>query len=444
MVTSGNTTALETNFPGHLGHYDLRLDIPAVIDRISPLLATFGMLSNKYKGDLGPASEQVTFRSVAVGDAAYRWTEFDPTKNRLTAINNGAGYNTTVTSIVVDSAADIKANYLIVNTRTREVMKVTNVSSNTLTVIRGWGATVATATSYPAGLNSVAGVAMLDDDVIRIMGPAVQQFSTNVDSSYNTETVREGATQILRRDISISGTRYEQEKSSKLKTDTFKERKAQATLDIFEDLENCFFFGKLMRTANSGNLGSVAQDGNNLTTTDGIFHVISAYASENINNANTLGVSDTSGGQNVNIDKLDDMTFILSRRPGDRTNFISSDMKKAIQKLNNASNGYRFPLTSDKHDLSSRVDGYIGSHGKIRFNVHPIYDEDTTTGATVTSVSMKNIKMTHVNNRVVKPYDNSEENNRDGKASYVLGEHGLCIAHAKTHFQFDNFTALGV
>jgi hypothetical protein len=64
-----------------------------------------------------------------------------------TRVNNGAGYSDSDTSVVVDEGSiwDTDKDARIIVPRTGEIMKVTGVSSNTLTVVRGHNGTTAAA-----------------------------------------------------------------------------------------------------------------------------------------------------------------------------------------------------------------------------------------------------------------------------------------------------------
>ena len=107
---------------------------------------------------------------------------------RFTRINNGAGYNTTDTSIVVDNGNYAVAQSIAEVTRTGEHMLITAVSSNTWTVERG----------YDTG-GAGTGVAIVDNDEVRVLGiagsersgaPVSQQTSPGTVTNYAQLLIR--------------------------------------------------------------------------------------------------------------------------------------------------------------------------------------------------------------------------------------------------------------
>lgn len=118
---------------------------------------------------------------------------------RNTTINHGAGYNTTDTSIVVTDGTQFRPSDLVFVPRTREVFHITSISTNTLTVTRGWANTGTIGT----------GVAMVDTDPLWAIGTSVGENSTigsprtmEPDNVYNY-------TMIMQTSLTISGTEME-------------------------------------------------------------------------------------------------------------------------------------------------------------------------------------------------------------------------------------------
>ncbi len=146
---------------------------------------------------LEPSAQPLAVFTRKAGKSAtvapkYSWLT-DKSRARFTAINNGAGYSNSATSIDVDSAASIASFDTILNTRTGELMRVTNVSSNTLTVVRGVG-------------NGGTGVAMLDNDEILIVASAQPENDRAKAPRSNNPQKISNCTQIFREPFAESGT----------------------------------------------------------------------------------------------------------------------------------------------------------------------------------------------------------------------------------------------
>jgi hypothetical protein len=115
----------------------------------------------------------------------FTWFE-DKLKARFDTINNGAGYSSTATSIVVTNGGQWAADDLLYVTRTGEVLRVTAVSTNTLTVLRGVGSTAA---------------ALVDTDEILNIGSAAEEGALDKPAGTNNPTEAFNYTQIFRRTV---------------------------------------------------------------------------------------------------------------------------------------------------------------------------------------------------------------------------------------------------
>ncbi len=158
----------------------------------------------------------------------------DELPNRVLKINNGAGYNTTATSMVVDNSADeafVITGTLLTNLRTGEVMRATanaNLGTNTLTLARGVG-------------NSGTGVAVNDNDDLLISGFADQEAGTAPDPISFDPTVDHNFTQIFKTAVSVSGTLQ----NTYLRTGDKEQEVLTKALKVhMSDIERSFFWGK--------------------------------------------------------------------------------------------------------------------------------------------------------------------------------------------------------
>jgi hypothetical protein len=129
-------------------------------------------------------------RKERTADPKFKSDE-DQLEPRFDAINNGAGYNSSATSVVVDNGAYFAQHDLVLNTRTGEMVRVTAVSTNTLTVVRGVGSTAA---------------AMLDNDELLLAGSAQPEGDTSKPARSSNPSPLTGYTQIFRRPWELTGT----------------------------------------------------------------------------------------------------------------------------------------------------------------------------------------------------------------------------------------------
>lgn len=120
----------------------------------------------------------------------YSWIE-DTLAPRFDAVNNGAGYASTATSVVVDNGAYFAEHDLVRVTRTGEVVRVTAVATNTLTVVRGVGSTAA---------------ALVDNDELLIIGSAQPEGDTSKPARSDNPTQVTNYTQIVRNPVEMTET----------------------------------------------------------------------------------------------------------------------------------------------------------------------------------------------------------------------------------------------
>jgi hypothetical protein len=107
-------------------------------------------------------------------------------------LKNGANASTSNTSMVVDDGSIFRNYDIVKNMTTGEVMLVTGVTSNTLTVVRGYG--------------SSSAVNVGDDDEFLIIGNAQEENADGRAVKSTQEADCYNYTQIFRTPISLSGT----------------------------------------------------------------------------------------------------------------------------------------------------------------------------------------------------------------------------------------------
>jgi hypothetical protein len=122
-------------------------------------------------------------RRRPVADSLVRWVE-DEYLPQVDAINNGAGYAAGDTVLTVDNGNYFKPGDLVYVTRTGETVRVTATTSTTITVTRSWGA--------------VAAAALVDNDELLIVGPAIAEGNSAPEPRTTLEVERQNYIQTFR------------------------------------------------------------------------------------------------------------------------------------------------------------------------------------------------------------------------------------------------------
>jgi hypothetical protein len=149
---------------------------------------------------------------------------------KLDQVNNGAGYASGATSIVVDNGSYFNVGDTVKVVRTAEVMRVTAIATNTLTVVRGVGSTAA--------------AALVDNDDLFIIGPSIAEgASVGVGNDYQ-EQWKFDYTQIYRHVAEATETQqwvknYIGQPRTRLRREKAVEHKV--------DIERSFLFGERNR-----------------------------------------------------------------------------------------------------------------------------------------------------------------------------------------------------
>lgn len=211
-LTSSDITGLKPDVSSELSLLD--------VNRY-PLVA---ILTNYGKD---PVSGQgSTMKKESCGNHKFEWLEksYSETSD---AINNGAGYAATATSIVVDNGDYFNLNDIVLVPRTSERVQVTAISSDTLTVTRSIGSTAA--------------AALVNDDPLFIVGNAFGQGSDSATASYKQKTEVYNYCQVFKTSIDISGTHVAETTYTGKTRD--EERKIKGVEHMIS-IERAFMFGE--------------------------------------------------------------------------------------------------------------------------------------------------------------------------------------------------------
>lgn len=188
-------------------------DVTRRIHYLDPSAAPLTVLSKK-------ASRKSAF------NPKFEWIEKD-LPARWDAVNNGAGYTAGDTAIVVDHGSYFSIGDVVNIPRTGERVRVTNVVTNTLTIVRSVGTTAA--------------AALLDNDDLQIIGNSYAEGASAGAEKSHQETYPFNYTQIVRTPFGVTGTQNESENY----TGPDKPRlRAEKSIEHMIDIERTVLFGE--------------------------------------------------------------------------------------------------------------------------------------------------------------------------------------------------------
>lgn len=325
----------------------------------------------------------------------------DEAAERSTQINNGAGYSSSATSIVVDDGTLFVANDILFVPRTSEVMVVSARSTNTLTVTRGWGSTAA---------------ALLDNDyVVRISAAyPVNALSGTAKSTVPTEIFN--YTQIFRTPVQIGRT----DKLSALNFTPGSDEERllkEAGYDHLLSQEMAFWYGRRNEAA------AVDSSGTRQRSTGGLFQWV------------TTNVTDISGAGGILTETLMDAFAeqAFDRGSAEKILFCAP---RVLAKIN--------ALAKDKIRISSMNENRYGldiaeyqtSFGK--FMLVPTRHFSRTGLSSVyasyaVAVDPEQIKYAYLGESENQLHMNIQENDRDGFKHEWLAECGLQVTNENSH-----------
>jgi len=193
------------------------IDLHKQILLLDPSAAPLTTFTKSYRGGLQ--------RERAV-DPKFTWHN-DHLETRNDQINNGAGYASGATSVVVDNGPRFAVDDLVKVPRTGEVVQVTGISTNTLTIVRAIGGTTA--------------AALVDNDPVYVIGTAAEEGSRSQVARSENPTVVTNYTQIFKHSVEASGTWLSSSNESTPHDFTHQARKAM--MEHLIDIEGAFLFG---------------------------------------------------------------------------------------------------------------------------------------------------------------------------------------------------------
>lgn len=328
-------------------------------------------------------------KTSAVANPRFAWLE-DDLAARWDAVNNGAGYVDSATSIVVDNGAYFQAGDQVKVPRTGEVMLVSSISTNTLTVVRGYGVTAA--------------AALVDNDPVVIIGNVNQEGAAARALKSVNETEVFNYTQIFRTSFGVTGTNAA--------SDTYGGKdlvylEAKKGIEHIMDVNRAFLFGEKKLD----------------TTGDKVARATGGALS-------FLTENNYAAGGALTQDEFDrEICEIAFRYGSDEKLMLAS--ARLVSVINTWALG-KYEVTSGEDTFGLSIMKYVSPFGILHITYDPML-EGTIYGGYGIILDTDNIGYCPLKGRDTSLTRNIQSNDVDGIEHEYLTEAGLKIKSPKTH-----------
>jgi len=360
------------------------VDISKKIDVLEPDAAPLVQLTKKLA------------KRVAV-NPKYNWLE-EEAMTMVDAINHGAGYTSGDTSIVVDNGSYFRAGDVVKNVTTGEQFLVTAVSTNTLTVSRGWGSTSA--------------AAMSDNDVLLIVGNANEEGATMRTIKTVKSVEKTNYLQIFRRPFGVTETN----KNSEMYTGKdLAHRRMMQLIEHQKDIERAFWFGE-PKEDTSGTHPRRA--------TGGVDHWISTNSTD-------------AGGTLTETEW--EAWLRTGFRYGSSTKFVFA-APIVISAVSSWANAKLRMLPKDK-TYGISVTQYLSPHGVVNLVNMKLFAETSVYSGYAYLVDIESVAYRYLSNRDTKLYTNIQANDEDAEKDEYKAEVGLEFKGEKKSAVLTNVTS---
>jgi hypothetical protein len=327
------------------------------------------------------------------GNPKFQWQE-DELDPRFDRINNGAGYASGITALVVDNAAYFEAQNIVYVPRTGESMRVTavNTGTNTLTVVRGVGSTAA---------------ALVDNDELLITSTAQPEGDASRPTRTRNQTTVYNYTQIFRTNWDATETARHSEYEA---DDDWDYQALKKGIEHKKSIEYALMVGNKSEDTSSGKPRR---------TTGGFKSFVTSNSTD-------------AGGA------LTEAEFFTALRPcfrygaKEKWGFAS---QLAVDVLNTFPRG-KLEVRQSEKTFGLRIFQYISPHGTLNLVTHYLLEGDTL-GGQIWVMDSDVVKYRYLVNKR-GPRDTTlrkeiQANNVDGREDEYLTECGLEFGLEKRH-----------
>jgi hypothetical protein len=360
--------------------------------------------------ELEPNAAPLTVLSNRMGkeptvNPEFSWVE-DDLEPRFTAVNFGAGYDDDDTSIVVDNGNYAYAGAEVKNTATGENMRVTAVSTNTWTVVRGIGGGAA---------------AITDNDEILVMGNMLHEGSDPPAARTANPTKTTNYTQIVRTTWELTETLRHSDTFVR-PTDWARQANHKG-IEHQKSWEYIHLFGAPYENLTGG------PNGEPIRASGGALHYITTNIFDSVG---TLSEDEFFG------------FFSPAFRYGNKDTKILLASRTFVDVVNGFPRGKLQVIQSDNTTAYGvAVTDYISPHGRMKVVTHNLL-EGAQYGGSALLLDMSQIKARPLSNsegsRDTHINENIQPNGRDTRMDEYLTERGLQFGLEKTHAYIEGVT----
>lgn len=325
----------------------------------------------------------------------YLLDEATPITDR---VNNGAGYTAGAVSVVVDNGAYFFVNCFVLVQRTGEIMHVTAISTNTLTVTREWGGT--------------GDEALVDNDSLTILGGGAAEGAAPENPRSVVAANAFNYTQIFRDGFAATKTL---EASSLYGGDYLAYQARARGIEHAKYMELAFWFGERIEFTTSVNAAR--------RTTGGVEEWIST-------NSKDFGGALTE-------EEMEDAAETAFRYGERKVRFLFCG-RKAASNITLLGIGKVRHVASDKM-IGMQASQYQTTHGLWNIIPHDLFEGDTNSLLGF-SVDMNELSYRFLRTRDTKLNTNIQARGIDGQENEWITEAGLERRHERSAMKFTNMS----
>lgn len=329
-------------------------------------------------------------KTRTVTNPKFEWME-DDLLPWIDAINNATGYDTAATTLVVDNAQYFAEGDIVHVPRTGENMRVTgkDVTTNTITVVRGWGST-------PAALQ--------DNDTLLILGPAMQEGGVARKPLIQNPVPKYNFTEIFKHTVGVTRTQ--------MNTKVYgpKELARQHRLKGIEHkiaIERAFWFGTRHI--------AYAPDGQAIRSTGGILY----WLKDNVWDCGGAPTEQDFNKWLEDVFRYGSDTKVLFASPRWCTTIDGWGRDK-------------LQTTPSSREIGIAIKEYNSTHGRLLIVKEPLFTGAVYGGMAV-ALDLDLISRCPLEGSDTQILTNRQENDRDGRKDEIITEVGIEVRLSPAH-----------